>query len=359
MGFYGMDDIRQQPLRSGQEPSMPFVGLDIGGANLKAADGHGRVATRPFAVWKAPDRLGEALREVLSAFPADAPLAVTMTAELADCFETKAEGVDRILAAVEAAAPGRPVHVWQTGAEFVSPDVARDIPRLVSAANWHLLATWIGRLVPRGEALLIDVGTTTTDLIPLQDGIPVPEGLTDVDRLLAGELVYTGIRRTAVAAVAASVPFRGRTCPLSAELFATLLDVHLILGHVPEDPHDVETADGRPAVRDKAEARLARMLCCDRTECDAAELRAVAEHLADCQERSLLAAVDALRARRGTDPQHVLLAGSGSFLADRIRARHPSLAGAKRIALSESFAGPVAEAACAFAAARLAEERLG
>lgn len=338
---------------------MRFVGLDIGGANLKAADCEGRVATRPFAVWKAPERLGDALRELLSAFAPDAPLAVTTTAELADCFETKSDGVDRILAAVESAAPGRDVHVWQTGAEFVSPAVAREIPRLVSAANWHLLATWVGRLVPRGEALLIDVGTTTSDVIPLQDGIPVAEGLTDVDRLLAGELVYTGVRRTAVAAVASSVPFRGRTCPLSAEFFATMLDVHLILGNVPEDPHDLETADGRPAVRDKSLARLARMLCCDRTECDAAELNAVAEHLAERQLQSLVDGVDRVRARRGTDPAHVLLSGSGTFLGDALRARHPSLAGAKRIALGETFAGPVSEAACAFAAARLAEERIG
>ena len=110
-----------------------------------------------------------------TALNAEADLfAVTMTAELSDCFRTKAEGVDFILRAVEDVAGTTPVFVWQTGAEFVTPAVAREIPLLVAASNWHALATWVGRLVPESGALLIDIGSTTTDIIPLLDGVPVP-----------------------------------------------------------------------------------------------------------------------------------------------------------------------------------------
>ena len=87
---------------------------------------------------------------------------------------------------MERAVDGLPVIVWQTGAEFVTLSIARDIPLLVAAANWHGLATWLGRLAPKGNALLIDIGSTTTDIIPLLDGVPVPAGLTDREMAAIG-----------------------------------------------------------------------------------------------------------------------------------------------------------------------------
>ena len=148
---------------------MHWIGLDIGGANLKAADCDGIASTRSFPVWKEPERLAAVLGEILSAFPQCDAVAVTMTAELADCFETKADGVDAVLQSVEQAAANKPIFVWQTGAEFVTPQVAREIPLMVAAANWHALATWVGRMVPTGASVLFDVGSTTTDLIPLPE----------------------------------------------------------------------------------------------------------------------------------------------------------------------------------------------
>ena len=87
---------------------MPIIGLDIGGANLKAATSDGTAASRAFEIWKAPERLAEELQEVLSLLPAADALAVTMTAELADCFETKAQGVAQVLNAVGEVAGQRP-----------------------------------------------------------------------------------------------------------------------------------------------------------------------------------------------------------------------------------------------------------
>lgn len=335
-----------------------FVGLDIGGANLKAAHVDGQAASVPFAVWKHPEQLGNALSPLLARFERIDALAVTMTAELADCFETKSEGVSRILDSVAAAADSRPVHVWQTGGEFVAPDVARDIPRLVAAANWHALATWVGTLAPSGAALLIDIGTTTTDIIPLSDGLPASAGATDVDRLLSGELVYTGVRRTPLCAMAPQIPFRGRSCPIAAELFATTLDVHLILGNIPEDATDLETANGRPATIAAAHDRLARMLCCDRDEFTLDDARAAAAWLADAQQRQITAAIDQVLAAQETCCGHVIVSGSGAFLAERVVSEHSTLSAVKRTRLADLVPPGVSEAACAFAVARLAAERI-
>lgn len=336
---------------------MYAVGLDIGGANLKAADADGRAVSRPFPIWNAPEMLSDELRALLREFETPDVLAVTMTAELADCFRTKADGVARILAAVEIVAGDALVRVWQTGAEFVDVETAREIPRLVAASNWHALATFAGRSFPRGASLLVDVGSTTTDVVPISDGAPVPDGFTDRERLETGELVYTGVRRTPLCAVAHTVPLRNGYCPLAAELFATTLDVYLLLGDLPEDKHDCDTANRLPATVDDAHARLARMLCCDAEELPFADVLGIARFLADVQMRRIAGPLERVASRLDGRLEGVIVSGSGSFLAERVVGAHPRCVDAEVVSLSHAFAPETSAAACAFAVARLAAER--
>lgn len=337
---------------------MHVLGLDIGGAHTKAADNDGRACSLPFEIWKSPHRLTAVLTEVLERFGPPDLFAVTMTAELADCFSTKAEGVDAILTSVEQVARTCPVFVWQTGAEFVTPDVARTIPLMAAAANWHALATFVGRMAPEGCALLIDVGSTTTDIIPLHNGVPIPQGFTDCERLQSGELVYTGVRRSPVCALAQAAPLRGRSCRLAAELFATTLDVYLLLEKLPEDASDFDTANGRPSTRDAAHDRLARALCCDRTELSLAEARDIARTLAARQRDQVAAAIEQVLMTLPSPCRQVLISGAGAFLARACLLDNPLLADVPMTDLQQSFTSEIAESACAYAVARLAQERV-
>ena len=228
------------------------LGLDIGGANLKAATADKRAVTLPFALWKEPDGLARKLAELLTHFPDAEEFAVTMTGELCDCYETKREGVNRILTAVQNVGRCYPIRVWTTEGKFDSVDEARQSHVKVAAANWHALATFAGRYAPTHHGLLIDVGSTTTDLIPISYGIPTPYGLTDTDRLASGELLYVGTKRTPVFAI---MHYR-----CAAEYFATTRDVYTVLGSTPDDATDCDTADGRPATYRYSLARLARMI---------------------------------------------------------------------------------------------------
>jgi probable H4MPT-linked C1 transfer pathway protein len=334
-----------------------WLGLDIGGANIKLSDGV-MASSVPFQLWKVPDHLPHCLDALVKQYPQIAGFAVTMTGELADCFETKAEGVDFILSAVEQVAEGRPIVVWQTGAEFVPADVAREIPLLVAAANWHALATWVGRMVPLGLSLLLDTGSTTTDIIPLWNGVPIPTGMTDRERLASGELVYSGVRRTPLCAVTQTVPFRGSTCSVAAELFATMLDVFLILGIKIEDPKDLDTANGKPATKACAHDRLARMICCDRTEVHSQDALAIAKYLAVEQSIQIGQAIRQVLSRQPEPLAHVLISGSGSFVLEALQSEMPVLNSAELLFLNRMFHHDMAESACAFAVARLAEERV-
>jgi hypothetical protein len=293
------------------------------------------------------------LHELVAPLPPFESLAVTMTGELCDCFENKRQGVAAILDAAESVAGPRPVRVWQTDGRLVEPAVARSEPLLTASANWHALATYAGRFVPSGPALLIDVGSTTTDIVPLMDGKPVSRGRTDFERLRSGELIYTGIRRTPLCALLGADGM--------AELFATTLDVYLVLGKQAEDPGDRRTADGRPATRQAAHARLARMIGADLETSTDPERRELA--LRVCNRQMLLIRQGMEKSARHLPglPTTVILAGSGEFLARAAvelpldaPSRMPAVSAI--ISLGEQLGPAISQAACAHAVAVLANE---
>ncbi len=323
------------------------IGLDIGGANLKAAHSEGMARLEPFELWKNPAGLGKALRSLLQRLPSHDLIVVTMTGELCDCFATKREGVFAILQAVEEVAGGTPVRIWQTDGRLVELDAARANPLLAASANWLALATFAGRFAPRGPAVLIDIGSTTTDIIPLQDCQPLPRGLTDSERLASGELIYTGVRRTPLCALL------GDQC--AAELFATTLDVYVVLGGVEEDSSDRHTADGRPVTRANAHARLARMLCADPETYPVEETRMLALRARSRQIELIRRGVEQVAATLPGRPLIAIIAGSGTFLAQLVLDGCPGF-DPTPTSLTQLLKPELSEAACAYALAVLGAE---
>jgi probable H4MPT-linked C1 transfer pathway protein len=331
------------------------LGLDIGGANLKAAHHSGAARMHPFELWKNPARLADALRALLKELPAFDLLSVTMTGELCDCFETKRQGVLAILDGVAAVAGSAPVRVWRNDGRLVDLAAARAKPLPVAAANWLAVATFVGRYAPRGPALLIDIGSTTTDIVPLVDGRPVSRGRTDPERLKCEELVYTGVRRTPICALLGDV---------AAEVFATTLDVYLLLGWLPEDSSDHRTADGRPVKRSAAHARMARMLCADAETCSAEETRKLAERVLLKQVYLISSAWNVVGKHLPAPPQQLIVAGSGAFLVPVVlRGQgtfdHAPIVSEKTpvLSLAQKLGPAISEAACAYAVAVLAAEQ--
>jgi hypothetical protein len=331
-----------------------WLGLDIGGANLKVADGRGFAAAEPFPLWQEPQRLAAALAELLGRCPPADGLGVSMTAELADCFATKAEGVGAVLAAVAAAAKDARAHVYLTDGSWAAPDEACRRPLMAAASNWHALARFAGRYWPHGSALLLDIGSTTADVLRLSEGRPVTRGRTDPERLVEGELVYTGVERSPVCAVVRHLPWNGRRCPVAQELFATARDAHLILGDLPEAPDDCRTADGRPATRLAAADRIARTICADRTMVTAADVQKMAAAVAAAQVRQVAAAARRVAARALEPISAVILSGEGEFLARRVSETLPPPIIV--ISLAERLGAAVSRSATAHALAVLAEE---
>ncbi len=322
------------------------LGLDIGGANLKAAHSSGHTRTRAFALWKNPVGLSAALAELVKGWPEFGTLAVSMTGELCDCFLSRSAGVQAILDAAEALQFPGAVEVWCNDGRFRSIAEARKIPLQVASANWLALATYVGRLAPQGPALLIDVGSTTTDIVPLLDGKPVPRGRTDVERFRRGELVYLGARRTPLNVLLGTEG--------AAESFSTMQDVLVVLGLIAEDSSDCDTADGRPATVAAAHSRLARMICADVETSTLEERTVLAAGLLERWMQAVASRVSKATSVLGGAPRTAILAGSGEFLARKVLEREQELSTV--ISLARLLGHATSTAACAHALAVLAAE---
>jgi len=335
----------------------PILGWDIGGANLKAVRVEGppprvdAVVERPFALWREPRRLSEMLRCIGAEAGAATTMAVTLTAELADCFASKREGVCFVLDALEAAFPRAGLRVYGVDGRFRSVGAARAHPLRVAAANWRATA----ELVARTElsCILMDVGSTTTDLIPILGGRVAALGLTDPDRLATGELVFTGALRTPICAITRSLPHRGRRCRVAAEWFAIAADAHRWLGSLEEADYTCDTPDGRGRSRRESGARLARMIAADLEILDEADVTAIASAVASAQVRDIASGLRQVLGRLGRRaPRTAVLAGQGAFLA-RAAAERVGL-----VARSIAFPAQAARAAPAAAVALLLAQRL-
>lgn len=296
--------------------SRAVIGWDVGGVQSKAAAVTARgelsgVESEPFEIWKAPEELEGVLERLASSLEVEegAVLAVTMTAELSDCFRTKAEGVTYVLERFRRVF-GNPTLVL--AADGVWWDIAEALadPRRFAATNWLAAAL---RLSRSSDALWVDVGSTTTDIIPLSEG-PAGWGKSDAERLQMGQLVYTGVVRTNPNTLAAHVPLDGGWCRTAAESFAFMADCYLLLGELEEEGCTAPTPDGRPADREHAVERLARLVCGDRESLPAAEMVVAARYLRERQLALLTEGILQVISATGL-PGGVVATGAGAFLA--------------------------------------------
>ncbi len=290
-----------------------IIGWDVGGAHLKAARVENGIVTQAVQIacplWLGMGELDRAFTDAEAAI-GRAPLnAITMTGELCDAFATREEGVVGLAAImVRLLSPGRAVfYAGHSG--FAGDTEAADLAIEIASANWHASAMLTG--IRARAALFVDMGSTTTDIIPVADGRPASLGYTDAARLAHGELVYSGLARSFLMSGPKLVPFAGRWTPLMNEWFATMADVRRILGQLPEGADVMAAADGREKTKAASRARLARMIGRDSGEADDAAWDRLARFFAEAQLRDIMDAT-ALVLSRGLLPASAPVVGAGA-----------------------------------------------
>ncbi len=343
------------------------LGLDIGGANTKAALLHVenkrletvKMEVEYFPIWKDPAQLANlllTLKKRLNGVHLEG-LAVTMTAELSDAYATKREGVQQILASTKQAFPDVPIQVLNTEVELEPLSIAREEPLGVAAANWAATGWLVAQRVT--DCVVIDIGSTSSSIIPIVNGRIVAKGRTDLDKLMCGELVYTGSLRTNVCAIVSSIPLRGGFAGVASELFALSGDVHIILGNIMVEQYSCETADGRGKSVAEASARLARVVCADTEMLTQQEIVDMAKYVSNKQIQQITEGLRKVYSHTETLTSHkisVVVTGLGKDFLGRQAAQ--KIGAEKTIDLNTLFPNDVTIATPAFAVALMAASNL-
>lgn len=303
------------------------IGWDVGGAHLKVArvERDGRISgvwLEPCPLWRGLDHLHRALDRIKAEMLASDSCvhAITMTGEMVDLFETRQAGVQALVTLLIQRLGADRVRFYAGDQGWFDAGHACQFAEQVASANWHATAHLVSTCV--SEALLIDIGSTTTDLIPIRNGTVATSSSSDRDRLSAGELVYTGVARTPVMAMASEAPVAGHFTPLMAEHFATSSDVYRILGLLPENADLHDTADGGAKTSEASRVRLARMVGRDSRQLPDNVWTDLACWFADAQMAQIGRALRQVLSREMLAANApVVIAGVGGFLAPRLAAR--------------------------------------
>ena len=310
------------PASVGAAQREAVFGWDVGGAHVKVSMADAAGAVLDVAQWACPlwQGLGHLERTIDLVFErwpeagSDAALhAVTMTGEMVDLFEDRAHGV-RAIAAALAQRLGPRLRFYAGDAGWLTAQACADGWRSVASANWLATARWIASRVP--NALLIDIGSTTTDIIPIAGGCVVALAATDAGRLATGELVYQGVVRTPLCGIAQRIEFAGETVNVMNEWFATTADVYRLTGELAPHYDLYPSADQGPKTEAASSTRLARMIGRDAHEASPDEWRRFALRWRELQLREIglnLARVTAAHPKLAAAP--LVGAGCGRFLA--------------------------------------------
>jgi len=346
-----------------------IFGWDVGGAHVKVsmADAGGAVldvAQWACPLWQGLEHLERTIDLVFERWPAAntaaARHAVTMTGEMVDLFPDRAAGVRAIAGtlaqrlaprshaplqsqtharlgsrsdaqagaqagsqagsqagaqagAQPGAQPGAQLRFYAGETGWLAPQDCAANWRDVASANWLATAHWVATRA--ADAVLIDIGSTTTDIIPIAGGRVVARAATDAGRLATGELVYQGVVRTPLCGIAHRIEFAGAAVNVMNEWFATSADVYRLTGEL--EPHyDLyPSADQGLKTEAASRARIARMIGRDAYETDPAEWRRFALRWRELQLREIgvnLARVTAAHPELAAAP--LVGAGCGRFL---------------------------------------------
>lgn len=302
------------PLTS-QINSDATLGWDVGGAHLKAAlvlpTGEVyQVSQVPCPLWRGMAELERALAEVLGQLKiAPQRHAVTMTGELVDIFANRREGVLQITALMADRLDGE-VLFYSAKQSLVSMSQVALCPDSIASANWHASASLIAKSIT--QAILIDIGSTTTDLISIKDSLVATQGFTDAERMRFDELVYAGVVRTPLMALCHKVKFDGCLVNVAAEHFATTADVYRLTDELAHEDDMAETADGAGKSELESARRLARMIGHDVEFADIDTWKNLAFEFRKAQLMRMQAALNNVMGKNDDAP--LIGAGAGRFL---------------------------------------------
>ncbi len=308
---------------------LKVLGLDVGGVHIKHSLVRVGKKTRfkasetiPFEIFRDKDQLPALLEKIRNKHGPDC-VSLTMTGELSDVFRNRRQGVRWIAKTVHEAMANLEIRIMDVDGRLVSYHEAMYAPERVASANWAATLGWMCKGVKDG--IVLDVGSTTTDILPIRNHKPCVMGKSDFGRLKNGELLYTGCLRTNASFVVPMVRLGGKRVATCPEHFAIIGDAHLFLGELKPKQYTTPTPDGRGKTKSAAAARLARLVLSEPDELGFEQVESIARQVVDAQVDNIAKAVKRMAGRfAAPDRIPVILIGPGRLYLDRLKSQIPN-----------------------------------
>ena len=303
------------------------LGLDIGGAHLKACliknDTFLKLIKADLfktPIWESKNSLVLILRKIEKQWNirGDVQINITMTAEMADCFKNRREGVQNILSIIKRTLSAGNLKIYSAKGLKNIKTTFKNYKQFASA-NWYATADILSKL--EKNCFLIDIGSTTTDIVPIKCGkILSPTSSTDHLRLQRGELVYLGVFRTSLSSIKKQLLFRSKMTNVIRENFASTADLFRLTEKINSKYDLYPTQDGKSKSKLATRQRLARIIGLDANDVTTEELNGFALQIKQIFVSEIIENLEKVRRHysmcSGTP---IIVTGSGKFLAAEIQ----------------------------------------
>ncbi len=220
-----------------------YIGWDIGGAHLKSCviNNQKTVCSVDLCeLWKTKE-VGYMINQIIKQYSHKGIVnnVITMSGEMCDVFENRDQGVKKILNYFKKFVN---TYVYTRNCGIVSVK-HNTKPKNIASANWHVIAKFMCKKLT--NAIIIDLGSTTTDFILIKNSKIINKRLDDFSGLRSQELSYIGCLRTPPYIFERSLKINNKDIHIIPENFSSLADVYRIIKKLPKSFYYSSTCDSK------------------------------------------------------------------------------------------------------------------
>jgi probable H4MPT-linked C1 transfer pathway protein len=292
---------------------MKIIGWDIGGAHIKAAKIDFKKKTSKTKqlyspIWKNVNYLKKSIKLIKKKLGKTNYHAITMTAELSDIFPDRKNGVKHIIN-LSSKILGEKNIFFYSKKNFLKKKLAIKKPFELNSMNWHATASFVSNFFP--NCILVDIGSTTSDIIPIKNKEIISKDVSDYQRLKSNELIYLGVLRTPIQAVE-------RKKNLINENFANLSDVYRVLNKIPSTFDLLPTLDRKTKNKHDSARRIARIFGKDYKKNHFLKWKKIAYQIEGEHLKILKSVIKKIEKKNFLKKVPIIGAGIGEFLVKKI-----------------------------------------
>ena len=267
-----------------------YIGWDIGGAHLKSCviNNQKTVCSVDLCeLWKTKE-LGYIIGQIIEQHAHNGIInnVITMSGEMCDIFENRDQGVKEILNYFKKFAN---THVYTRHCGIVNVKYNKKLQNIASA-NWHVIAKFMSKKL--ANAIIIDLGSTTTDFILIKNSKIINKRVDDFSGLSSQELLYVGCLRTPPYIFERSLRINKKDIHIIPENFSSLADVYRIIKKIPKSLYYSSTCDDKEKDIKACMVRFARNFGLDYKQKQHKFLVSAAQKISDLHSTILNKVID-------------------------------------------------------------------